>query len=127
MRLLLDTHTLIWHYENKTALGKKALAALNDESNERFISIASIWEMNIKIGTGKLRLGAPAPEIVSWYKNAGATILDIEEVHAHGVRTLPSIHRDPFDRMLVSQAKHEGLILVTVDERIRQYPVEWLW
>ena len=127
MRLLLDTHTLIWYAGKQSALSTVARNAIEDNASDLFISIASIWEMNIKAGTGKLRLGASVAGIVSWYKTKGATILDIKEEHAHGVRLLPSIHRDPFDRMLVSQAKYEGLSIVTVDENIRQYPVEWVW
>ncbi len=127
MRILLDTQALIWHYEDNPALGKKALAAIENEENKRFISMASIWEMNIKAGLGKLKLSASIPEIVSWYKDEGLGVLPIKEEHTHAVRTLPSIHRDPFDRMLVSQARCDGLTIVTVDERIQQYTVGWLW
>lgn len=127
MRLLLDTQALIWHYENKPSLSNKARTAINNESNERFISLASIWEMNIKVGLGKLKLGAPLVDIISRYKDEGVQILAITESHAHGVRLLPSIHRDPFDRMLVSQARCNNLVIVTVDENIRQYPVQWIW
>ncbi len=127
MRLLLDTHAVIWYAEDKPSLSKKARAAIDNENSELFISMASIWEMNIKAGAGKLNLEVPITHVVSLFKSIGATILDIKEPHAHGVRVLPSIHRDPFDRMLVSQAKYEGLSIVTVDENIRQYPVEWVW
>ncbi len=127
MRLLLDTHALIWHGSNTPALSGKARKAIESADNERFISIVSIWEMNIKAGAGKLRLSATVPEIISGYRNAGAKILSIDEVHAHGVRTLPSIHRDPFDRMLVSQARCDNLTIVTADENIRQYPVDCFW
>ncbi len=127
MRLLLDTHTLIWHYQDSAALSKKARDAIENKDNKLVISVVSIWEMHIKAGAGKLRLGAPVLEIISWYKDEGATILQITEPHAHGVRLLPSIHRDPFDRMLVSQAKCDELTLVTADENIRQYPVDCSW
>ncbi len=127
MRLLLDTQALIWHSEENPALGQAARDAINNEDNERFISLASIWEMNIKAGTGKLKLPVLVPDIISRYKAEGVKILSIKEAHTHAVRTLPSVHRDPFDRMLVSQARYEALTLVTADERIRLYPVAWLW
>ncbi|MCC8109849.1 MAG: type II toxin-antitoxin system VapC family toxin [Planctomycetes bacterium] len=127
MRLLLDTQALIWHYEDKPALGKKAGKAIENRTNQLFISAVTVWEMSIKVGLGKLKLDRPVLDIISIYKVKGVSVLPITETHAVRVGTLPSIHRDPFDRMLVSQAQCEGLTIVTVDEFIQQYPIECLW
>ncbi len=95
MRFLLDTQALIWYYEDKSKLGEAALEAIEDKDSERYISMASIWEMNIKSGLGKLNLSAPIPDIVLWCRDEGMELLQIMEAHAHGVRMLPILHKDP--------------------------------
>ena len=127
MRLLLDTQAVIWHYHNNPALSKKAADAIESDGNQIVISTVSIWEMTIKVGSGKLKLEKPVVDIVARYKIKGAHILPVNEEHALGVGGLPDIHRDPFDRLLVSQAKLENMTIVTVDELIQQYPVDWIW
>lgn len=127
MSLLIDTHTLIWHYEAKDQLSQTARDAINNGLDPLVISTVTIWELSIKTGIGKLKLDVPVTDIIAWYKAEGATILPITEAHALGVATLPYIHRDPFDRLLVSQAICEGMTIVTVDEFIRQYPIKYLW
>ncbi len=127
MRLLLDTQAVIWHYHDNPALSGKAAAAIESDANQIVISAVSILEMTIKVGTGKLKLAKPVADIVARYKIKGARILSIDEDHALGVGGLPDIHRDPFDRLLVSQAKLENMTIVTVDELVQQYPVDWIW
>ena len=127
MRLLLDTHALIWHYEALPNLSPAAIAAIHDERNPLVISVATVWEMIIKVNLGKLVLGASIPEVLTWYRGIGATILPITERHVLAVGTLPNAHRDPFDRILIAQAISEELVLVTRDPAFEPYPVRCLW
>ncbi len=127
MRILVDTHALIWHFESNALLSPSARAVIDTPLNTLFISTASIWELSIKVSLGKLRLTSPIHEMLDGYMMRGATLLYITPKHAMGVQTLPWRHRDPFDRMLVAQAMHEDLILLTKDEKIRQYGVRNVW
>lgn len=127
MRLLLDTHVLLWHFEDSVSLSKTAKTAVNDPSNQLFISVASLWELSIKISLGKLRLEVPIREMVAGYVKTGTTILSIAEEHALATGSLPWHHRDPFDRMLVGQAQLEGLTILTFDPLVRQYDVPNVW
>lgn len=120
MRLLLDTHTLIWWLEGSSEITKAAGEALRSAENAKVVSVVSIWEMRLKAALGKLRLP----------KNFRA-VLDRQPVeqlpilvdHAHAFGELPLHHRDPFDRMLIAQAWVENLTLVTRDPRMREYGV----
>lgn len=127
MRLLLDTHTLIWHFEDSDALSHTAKKTINDQYNQLFISAASLWEISIKTNLGKLRLEAPIPEMIMGYVKSGASLLPITPEHAIATGSLPWHHRDPFDRMLVGQARLEGLTIVTFDPLVRQYDVPNVW
>src|SRR5689334_10646837 len=103
MKLLLDTHALIWFAENDRHLSSRARDALEDEANELFCSVASIWEMGIKASLGKLKLGAPLDgHFKRRLESNGFALLPVEYVHAAHVASLPWHHRDPFDRLLVS-------------------------
>ena len=120
MRLLLDSHTLIWWMDRHEMLSRPAFAAISDAKNQIFISSASIWELNIKAAKKKLRF----PSLVNaLLDHEGFTELPITIHHAETTRTLPMIHSDPFDRMLIAQAMEEELILVTRDKIIGQYSV----
>ena len=127
MRLLLDTHTLIWHYEDKPALSLTAGQAIECPDNSVVISAATVWEMTIKVNLGKLTLGVSVSEITAWYRDMGAEFLPITEKHALAVGALPDAHRDPFDRVLAAQAITEKLVLVTRDPAFEPYPVQRLW
>lgn len=127
MRLLLDTHTLIWHYEDRPQLSETANLVLDDPSNHLFISVVSLWEMAIKSSRGKLTLSDPLHSIINVYKKSGATILPIGPEHALATQKLPWRHSDPFDRLLIAQAMHEDLILLSRDAMFAGYPVRLLW
>ncbi len=127
MRLLLDTHTIIWHVENNPALGQKAGAAIISPENELFISAASLWELAIKVGLGKLELPKSIRDMLSAYLEIGAKILPVTPEHALAVESLPWHHRDPFDRMLIAQAVHEDLTLITRDTQFDSYLVKRIW
>jgi PIN domain nuclease of toxin-antitoxin system len=123
MNLLLDTHALLWWLGDDPTLSGKARDAIADGRNVVFVSAASIWEIRIKQAIGKLKLPRSFREVLE----AQAFMnLPVTAEHAHGVLALPPHHRDPFDRMLVAQAKAERLTVVTRDERIKRYGVSVL-
>ena len=119
-RLLLDTHVLLWWLGDDHRLGEQARLAIADPANEAVVSAVSGWEIAIKRGLGKLK--APA-DLEAHVKAQGFSLLAMTFGHAERLASMPSLHRDPFDRMLVAQAKAEGLVLVTQDARIKGYDV----
>ncbi len=130
MRLLLDTHVLLWFDGSPEKLSPKVLKTLLDENNELFLSHASIWEMQIKHQLRKLTLQTELKELIdSQQKINGLQLLDIKPKHVYSLNDLPSFHRDPFDRMLISQAITENMALITIDEKIHLYQeqVNCLW
>lgn len=124
MRLLLDTHCWLWLQVSPERFSSATLAVLSDTRNELLLSAASAWEIAIKYAIGKLPLPAPPEEYVpSRMLASGTSALPILPIHALRVASLPLRHRDPFDRLLVAQAQHEKLALVTADEVFRAYEV----
>jgi PIN domain nuclease of toxin-antitoxin system len=128
MRLLLDTHTLIWFDAEPDRLSDTSRGVLADENNVLLISIASIWEMQIKIQTGRLNLRSSLSVLISeQMQNAGLQILPIEPKHIYALKDLPDVHRDPFDRIMIAQAIVEDLGFVSADRVLSGYPVRQLW
>ena len=128
MTLLLDTHTLLWFVEDATALSDRARAAIEDLDNTPAYSIASVWEMALKIGLGKLAMTRPLyPEFARLLQQLGFQQLAISYRHASAVARLPWHHRDPFDRLLIAQASVENLPIVSVNEALDDYAVSRLW
>lgn len=125
MRLLLDTHTLVWSLIAPDRIPSRLAASLIDRSNAAFVSAASVWEVTLEVGLGKLSL--PLDRLTDLIDEAGFDPLPVSIPHGLAIRDLPPIHRDPFDRLLVAQARHEGLTLVTRDPTIRRYPVATQW
>jgi PIN domain nuclease of toxin-antitoxin system len=117
MRLLLDTHLLLWALSSPEKLSKRSRQRI--ESSDVFVSAASIWEISIKSALGKL--AADPSEILAGVEPAGFNHLSIAGDHAAKVAELPPIHKDPFDRLLVAQARFEPMILLTDDEVLRGY------
>lgn len=128
MRVLLDTHTLIWAVDSPSTLGTDARTALDDKGNELLLSAASIWELAIKIGLGKLRLSLP---FLQWMSQAMAdlelTVLPINVGYADVLTTLPHFHRDPFDRLIIAQAMVEQVPVISRDPAFDAYPITRLW
>jgi PIN domain nuclease of toxin-antitoxin system len=120
MNLLLDTHVLLWWLNDDSGLSDKARKVISDGRNVVFVSAASIWEIRIKQALGKLRLPKSFRETL---QQQPFMALPVTTEHAHAIFGLAEHHRDPFDRMLVAQAKVEHLALVTRDERIKRYAV----
>jgi PIN domain nuclease of toxin-antitoxin system len=128
MRLLLDTHTALWWVNEYEKLSLPVRNMLLEDANELYISIASIWEMAIKVSVGKLcGLSGGVRIFNATLKRMPVSILPIRQRHIEIVETLPFIHRDPFDRLLIAAAKAEDMAIVTVDENIHQYDVRYIW
>ena len=126
MRLLLDTHVFLWLQTEPGRLGP-ALTVAEDPRNELLVSAATSWEIAIKHGLGRLDLPeTPATYVPARIEAIGATALAVEHPHTLGVAALPPIHRDPFDRLLVVQARLLDLTLVTADRAFDGYEVEVL-
>ena len=122
MKLLLDTHVWLWWNTQPERLAANARRQIGDVRNEVFLSAASVWEMAIKRRLGKLSL----PESVGSYVARRLATDDVRALpvtvdHASAVETLELLHRDPFDRLLIIQARHEGLRLLTVDDEVLAY------
>lgn len=122
MRLLLDTHVVLWWSEGGRALRPSARRQIA-EAEEVYVSAASAWEVSIKVSLGKLVVPGPLMEAVA---ASGFAPLPIAFAHAEALKDLPPVHADPFDRMLVAQARVERLCLVTRDPWLEKYPVEVL-
>ncbi|MBA3489282.1 MAG: type II toxin-antitoxin system VapC family toxin [Longispora sp.] len=122
MRLLLDTHVVLWWLTDDPTLSDE-IKALLDHEPDAYVSTATIWEVAIKQSIGKLE--SPT-DLLERILHAGFTTLAISGEHAITAGRLPPIHRDPFDRMLIAQARHEDLTLVTRDAAIQKYEVPTL-
>jgi PIN domain nuclease of toxin-antitoxin system len=128
MRVLLDTHVFLWWTSNNPNLSARAREVIANGENDIYFSAASGWEMAIKAGLGKLQLvEAPERFVAEQINENGFLVLPVSLHHALHILALPPHHRDPFDRMLVSQAQSEGLTIITADSYIRQYEVETVW
>ena len=119
MRLLLDTHVLLWRMQGSPTLGAEASQRV-DAADELVVSAISFVEIGVKVATGKLRMPAGLREYVL---ESGARILGLSPEHGLGIAELPLHHRDPFDRLLISQARSEGLTIVTADKYFARYDV----
>lgn len=128
MRMLLDTHTLIWSADEPNRITPTAMAVMGDPANDLLLSAASIWEIAIKYSRGRLPLSLPYRD---WMNRAisdlDLTMLPITLDHAERQAILPWNHRDPFDRLLVAQAQVEGAPLVSSDAALDSYGVARLW
>lgn len=127
MNLLLDTHAFIWWDSNPAKLSPRALAAIRNPANTKWISVVSIWEIVIKSQLGKLTLHLPLAQIVVQQQARGLQVLAVSLVHVLALEGLPPIHKDPFDRLLAAQTNVEAAELVTSDSIFARYPVRVLW
>lgn len=130
MKLLLDTHSFLWLLEEPERLSEKALAACKDPDHSLFLSTASLWEIQIERQTGKLKLKDPLDQIVQDRFSVGPfQWLPILASHVLNLSELPLIHHDPFDRIIMAQARCEGMRLVSSDGLMQKYSasVDLLW
>lgn len=128
MRLLLDTPALIWWTITPEKLSQRVLNVLDDRNNDLILSVASVWEMQIKIQLGKLTLNLPRTKLIAGQQQTnGLQILPIELVHVLALQHLPNIHKDQFDRLLIAQTAFEHLSIISIDSVFDAYPVPRLW
>ena len=130
MKLILDTHAFLWLVAGDPRLSEVAAAALADPAHNLFLSVASIWEMAIKIANPKQQLILAEPldlHVARWTEVYGLAELSIRTTHALHLAKLPDHHRDPFDRILIAQAMAEGMTLISADAKFPGYGVALLW
>lgn len=128
MRLLLDTHTFLWFIADHPSLSQRAKDLIEDGANDVYLSIASVWEMAIKVSLGKLTLGGSFGSYIPEQLHLNSIdTLSITIAHAAAVATLPLNHRDPFDRLLIAQAHIEGTPIVSADTAFDAYSIVRLW
>ena len=127
MDLLLDTHSLIWFLNGDEKLSDKAKFAIEDPKNSKIVSIASIWEIAIKISLGKFKFPKGFKHFLDMVEDNGFEILPKTFEHALELSSLEFIHRDPFDRLLISQCIADKLIIVTKDNNIKKYKIKTIW
>jgi PIN domain nuclease of toxin-antitoxin system len=128
VKLLLDTQCWLWWFSEPERLSEEAINQIADETNQIWFSVASVWEIGIKVSIGKL----PLPEKIDDYISTrmiqlGARSLEITASHALQASALPLFHRDPFDRMLIAQSQIEGMTLVNADSTFDRYDVSLIW
>lgn len=127
MKLLLDTHTFIWWADQPEKLSPAVLSALKDEANELLLSVASVWEMQIKIQLGKLKLSLPLKDLIKNQQDTNDLMVSpVTLTHVLALDSLPFHHKDPFDRLLIAQSIEEKLTIVTADSQFSSYSVKLL-
>lgn len=128
MRLLLDTHTFIWFLNGDSNLSTTARELMEDQENERLLSIASLWEMAIKISIGKLEQRGSFTDLVQGpMKDNAIDLIPINSSHLDALTTLPFHHRDPFDRLIIAQSTIEQIPIISRDVAFDAYSVKRKW
>jgi len=128
VRFLTDTHAMLWWLRDDPRLSRRARTLFGDGSNDILWSMASSWEIALKVATGKLDLERPIARLYAdLVTEQGVTVLSIGHEHCTRVAELPLRHRDPFDRMLVAQAQEERVPILTADPKIAAYGVDVIW
>lgn len=126
-RFLLDTHGFLWLIQGDPQLSEMAREIMSDDTNQLYFSVASIWEIAIKLNIGKLKIGHTIEDIYTLLAQLKIEILPIDRSDLVQYLMLPLHHRDPFDRILIAQAMDRDLVLVSADESFRAYAVQRLW
>ena len=126
--ILLDTNVLIWILENDPKLSRRVRATITSLQSDVRVSAVSGWEIVLKFQAGKLSFDVPIEQVLSGvFSGATWPVLPVLPAHIRELLELPLLHRDPYDRLLIAQARAEGMILATSDSRIHQYKVATLW
>lgn len=128
MRVLLDTHTFLWFITGDDRLPAKVRKIIDDPSCEKFVSLASCWEIAIKFARGRLELDITLEQLLNTaIEGNGLVLLDIERRHLLQITALASVHGDPFDRLIVAQAKIEKLVQLSNDQTLDAYGINRVW
>lgn len=128
MKLLLDTHTFLWFIGGSSELSSHAREVIEEEENDRYLSVASLWEMAIKVSIGKLEVPLPFTRLVQQHVRGNAIeVLQIEPEHLDEQRRMSFHHRDPFDRLIIAQAIVEEMPVISRDDAFEDYSVRLVW
>lgn len=128
MNLLFDSHSFVWWREEPRKLSKPAFSAISNPSNNLFLSVASAWELQIKIQTGKFSFSDTIENVIADERHTNRLqVLTVNLAHALYLENLPLHHKDPFDRLLISQAIVENMTLVSDDQKFSMYSANLLW
>jgi PIN domain nuclease of toxin-antitoxin system len=128
MRLLIDSHAIVWWMTDDPRLSPVARQMLGSSQHQRFLSLASLWELSLKVATGRLQgIGSTIGNLHQAAAKQAIQMLPITYEHIVRVESLPLHHADPFDRLLVAQALEEGLTILTADRALSRYPIPVLW
>lgn len=127
MSYLLDTHTLLWHVESNSLLSEPLSETIESLENEIYVSIASLWEIAIKINIGKMKIEEPLEDFILRIHHAKIQIIQIQTPHLIKLQSLPLHHRDPFDRLILAQSMIEGHQLISKDAVFDAYEITRVW
>jgi len=128
MKLMLDTHAFIWWDSEPAKLSPQALALCQDPANQLLLSVASVWEMQIKLQLGKLTIRIPLADVITHQQQTNnVDIVPITLTHVLTLDGLPSYHKDPFDRLIIAQAMVEGIAVISNDPMFAHYPIKLIW
>ncbi len=128
MKLLLDSNVLLWSIFDRKMLSSKVRRLIEDDAHEIFVSVASVWEISIKVAKGKLALpGGSIRYVMEQIQRTETTVLPLSNKHILRVETLPHHHGDPFDRMIVAQAMEEGCVILSSDVGMAAYDARVIW
>ena len=127
MKYLLDTHALIWYFEDSPKTPEKIVKLIDSNATHKYVCSASLWEIAIKTNIGKLDMNFSFDNLLREIANSNLTVLQIEDNYLRELAKLPLIHKDPFDRLVVATAMVENMAIITVDENIQKYDVRWVW
>ena len=126
-RFLLDTHALIWYLEGNKRMPNRVVEQIENVENAINFSIASYWEIYIKVGLGKIKLPVAPSVLIQKAETMQISTLPINYLHLEQLLSLPAYHKDPFDRLIISTALSEKIPVVTIDEQFQAYDVTVLW
>ncbi len=124
---LLDTHTLLWWIQGNPSLSDRAQEILSDDSHQLYLSVASLWEVTIKLNIGKLTIPHTIEELYNLLDLFNVELINISQLDLEQYLILPLHHRDPFDRILIAQAIERSLILISADRSFEAYSVQQIW
>jgi PIN domain nuclease of toxin-antitoxin system len=127
MRYLLDTHVALWLFEGNEKLSQTARDIIYDADNEIYISVLSAWEVAVKVSLNKLDFDGGSAAFLSAIETNNIDLLGVIGEYIKTVEKLPYIHRDPFDRLIISTALSENMTIITADENVQKYDVSWIW
>ena len=127
MNYLIDTHALIWYFEDSPSLPANIAELIDNDINHRYICSVSLWEIAIKANLGKLKMQFSFEQLLDEIASSNLIVLQIEDKYLKELSELKNIHKDPFDRLLIATAAAEKLTIITIDENIQKYDVSWIW